>query len=651
MNPDVQSQLDSIVANYKAGGNTPSSLGSSAPTGNDWYSQIKAGTFSVNKQPAQTQPTGNENPMVLTSLVRPAQAVVKGITDTAIAPAQQHNAENIAAMNNIATNALKLAHNTTDPNRKAALMTTFNDTIAEMRKAGVAVDDLEKSAQQLQNVKTPFGTVTPLNVDQSGGKIAENIAGTALKTISPGMSSLAGFGAIHGAGQAMEDNGSVGDVALSAAKEAIISKMIGFGLDKIGGPILSYIGSKIPETRDAAGNLIKDVAGKIGGFLDSGPSVDIGASAMNKLAQKFSSGADFVLSPTRITKAALETDTAQGIKTGLQDKFINSVKSDWEKTGGDYSKSSKILAKGEVAGKDAPQFLAERGIDPNSTIEGGKFNTADTAKAIRTDMVKPFEDVLNKSLATADQGATPINLDTWKSSAEATVNSTKNLTAGQKEGLLSRINNEFESLSRKYPDGAISRVDLNGEKGTYWTNTNFDKTDPLARQLNYSIGSGAKKAIEQATPDVNIRALNSFIGDHYDAANFLDSINGMTPKRTIGQKLTQGAIKGATTAAGEMMFGFPGGVAGYMGGKALGAGLEAMPNPLKTWVLSELKGSVPEAYTQAIDYLGQQEADRIARLALPAAGGTSGTGAVGEKGGVIPMKGEVPFEGDKAIRK
>lgn len=301
-----------------------------------------------------------------------------------------------------------------------------------------------------------------------------------------------------------------------------------------------------------------------------------------------------------------------------QQKYLKDLQSDWERVSGDFSKSRKILAKSEISGKDPISLLTERGITPQSMIDGqtGLFDTREVANKIRTKDTEPFEEVLQKSLKEADMSNTPLNLKEVSKTIKNNINNADNLSVGQKKLLLDKVDNEFSLLNDKYKNN-ISRSDSNIEKRVYWNNTNFNRLDPVESNFFYQMGKGFKEAIEKGTPDVNIKELNSYLGELYNSAQLLDSINGYKPKITAIQKFQRAVVKGASTYIGAKLGGLPGGAVAYITGNSLSHALETLPNPVKNYFLRNLKATNPEAYNQAVKYLGEKEIERSIRLALP----------------------------------
>lgn len=374
-----------------------------------------------------------------------------------------------------------------------------------------------------------------------------------------------------------------------------------------------------PDAEEVAGNLIT-----IGGALVGG-----------KKSAEIREG----LAP--ITDVVKDT-VVKPVRTALENKYIKNTVDDWERIGGDYVKTDKLLNLEEKTGKDTPTFLAQMGINPKELIGEGKFIKAgEVADKLTKESVRPFEDILTQQLKVAQQGQPLVNVGELHSRVIGKINAIKGITEGDRATMVAAATREMRLLYNKYPKGIPLDV-LNEIKGTYWRNTKFDMMKPLQPQVNYNIGSTIKDVIEQKVPDANIQDLNSLLGDYYSAGKFLRGIQDRVPKLTARQKVGRGIVKAAATLGGESLFGIKGGIAGFLLGKSISHLLENASNPLKEWILANLDKTNPKVYEQAIKWLGEQERARNARLMLPSAG--ESLAPEGKQGKPIPrvinVKGE-----------
>lgn len=373
---------------------------------------------------------------------------------------------------------------------------------------------------------------------------------------------------------------------------------------------MSKAGQNVARGAEDIGNL-STIAGAAAGFAEGG-----------EIAPK--------VGETVNTATGLLKTTGENIKSGLENKYVASTAKDWERVGGDYVKTDRLLNLQEAQLKnpnapasahDTPSFLAQHGISPQTIAEGGKFSPErinQVTEHLTGSAVKPFENTLTKQLEVAQQGQPFVTSKELRAEVSKNINNTQGLTEGDRVLMNNKANREIIALENKYPKG-IPLDKLNELKGTYWRNTKFDLVDKLKPQVNHAIGSAMKDIIEtKAGSDANIREMNGLLGNYYKSAKFLRGLEGRVPKATLGQKVGRAVVKAGATAIGEKAFGIGGGVGGFLLGKSISHVLENASNPLKSFILNNLKESNPKAYIQAIQWLGQKEAERLSRPLLEA---------------------------------
>lgn len=303
----------------------------------------------------------------------------------------------------------------------------------------------------------------------------------------------------------------------------------------------------------------------------------------------------------------------QAVTKQLETKYITQASDDWARVGSDYVKSGGVLTKEGKFGKDSTKFLGELGYSPKDFVVDGKFQTNDIADELSSSAIKDFDNTLTDMLSEAQFGKATVDLASLESKAINGVGSIARTTEGQKQSIIKNIKSEFTALRKKYPNG-ITLPDLNVQKGNYWSNTRFDATKPFQSDVNYVIGSTMKNAIQDTVKDAPVQELNALLGNYYAAAKFLRSINNRVPKMTVGQKIGSTFTKAAGTAVGGSIGGVPGGVSGFLFGKSLAGIIDNASNPVKGYVLRNLEKTNPEAYKQAIQYIGEQMANRMKKV-------------------------------------
>lgn len=317
--------------------------------------------------------------------------------------------------------------------------------------------------------------------------------------------------------------------------------------------------------------------------------------------------------------------TLQSVTKPLSSSFDNVSKKvfeqtidDWNKIGTDYVRTNKILKKAQAREKDPALFLAERGIDPGSTVDSGARKQI--AERLKKQDTAPFEEVLQKSLQIADESAPGIDLNKIEAnllndikSANVDVQKAKTLEKGIKE--------RIQLLKEKYGSDIVKRQDLNIEKRAFWQNTGFDTTGNLAGDVNYRMGRSLKTAIEDSVDDVNIQELNNILGDHYEAARFLEALDGKAGKLTTGEKIKKAIVRSASTLVGSKLSDFGGGLTGFIVADSINSALRGANDAFKSFFLQNLKTTNPakyDEYVNALKYIQKTEVDKASRLKLPA---------------------------------
>lgn len=362
---------------------------------------------------------------------------------------------------------------------------------------------------------------------------------------------------------------------------------------------------KNPDADQVVSDLIT-----IGGSIAGGPKVKQGASAVkSKIGQ------------------VIEPVTSK-IKSKLEDKIVKSNIDDWERIGGDYVKTSKLLDREQAmkksgtvpeSFKDTTQFLSELGIEPKSLIEDGKYNKANQVADTIYNSAKQYDDLLTEQLKVSQQSQMPVKiLDELSPDIDRLIDSDSFFTAGEKLLAKNYAEREMNALNNNFKKG-IELDKLNIEKGKYWRKK-YDISTPnsgVQTKVSGYIGTAMKDLIEAKAGDANVIELNGLLGNYYKSAKFLQELDGKKPKLTKGMKLGRGIVKGVGIATGESLFGIKGGIAGYLLSNSIVHMLENSSNPLKGFILRNLEKKNAKAYTEAVKWLGEKEVERLKRLALP----------------------------------
>ncbi len=272
---------------------------------------------------------------------------------------------------------------------------------------------------------------------------------------------------------------------------------------------------------------------------------------------------------------------------------------------------------------ETPQFLAEHGLDPQAHIEKGNYNTSDSADALRQTAGKMSKDGLRPALKTADYETPKTKVSEIKPNA-----SNFHETADDMESVNEKIQSKMAALERKYPDG-MSLTQMHDEKITYASKGKYspigDPATNINATANRAISSELGDQVASKAPEsVPVDAYNAHLQKYYQAADYLDELNGKKAPVSSARNLLKIGMKGAGAIAGAHFGGLPTEIAGYYIGGALEHGLENMPNPVRVEFLKNLKVTNPEAYTKVVKYLGEKQASVLTtpKLEAPAEAGT-----------------------------
>lgn len=392
------------------------------------------------------------------------------------------------------------------------------------------------------------------------------------------------------------------------------------GSNFVGGGIAKSVGGGIlAKTLPVATQLAKEGA-IAGGAQLGGQAMSEGKSAGDVALETVKGvGIGAIATPligVPLGLLPLATSAGRGAVTKeLESKYITQNTDDWARVGSDYVRSGGVLAKEGKFGKDSPKFLGELGISPNRLIENGKFQTEDIAKELSTTAVKDFDNTLTDMLKAAQFSNKKPDLTRMEINAISKIKDIKNITEAQRLQIAKNIKQEFSALKGKYGD-SITLPSLNEQKGNYWANTKFDATKPFQSDVNYIIGSTMRQTIEDSVQDAPVRELNQLLGNYYSAAKFLRSINKREPKQTAIQKVGGTLSRAAGTLVGSAMGGTGGAVSGYLFGKTLADVLNKASNPVKTAVLNNLEKTNPQAFDEALKYLGHQQLNILKNVSV-----------------------------------
>lgn len=429
--------------------------------------------------------------------------------------------------------------------------------------------------------------------------------------------------------------GFVGDVVGEGAK-SILSSLPNSGTEnkalsqdpivqlgahalKVGGDMWSSFQKAHPEEAQVLGNV-----GNIASLLP----IEKGGEVATDLAEDSAKG---ISDTTKTVKTAVmgipktEAET-EATKTASNANAIKSIANEWQKpTEGStpaFNKARDVLAKD----KSIPQFLAEQKANPGAHInEDDRFETSDTAQALRDSADKMSTETLRPSLVAADYSTQKTPVSEVRTNAIRNAMSDKSLTPGERITVIRNINKETSALTSEHPDG-MGLADMHDSKITYAQKGGYSPiksaSDNAGATANRHIASALQKAVEEKAPEgVPVKAFNQYLSKYYKSADYLDALDGKKAPISWGKKLARAGGKFAGLAIGSHIGG--GGiladVAGYRIGGVLEHAVEHMTAPTRSTFLKNLEVENPKAFTQVQSYLKAQNTGNNGLLRLPPA--------------------------------
>lgn len=300
------------------------------------------------------------------------------------------------------------------------------------------------------------------------------------------------------------------------------------------------------------------------------------------------------------------------IKAGLSDIYKNQSIKDWTEPttipSASYNRATKIF---KNSGSNISETLVNNGVKLSDNIQNGKYATRDTAEILREDAGKTSADLLRPSLEAANTTVAKVPIASILETAKSVITSNKEMTLGDKQTAIARLNKEGSALQKEYPRG-MSLTDLHDNKITYSKNAGHNpvgtRADNITANMNNAIADSLKTTLEKNAPkEIPVKEFNAELSKQYKAADYLDALHGKSVPRGIGSKIMQQGAKLAGVAGGEMIApGILGGVAGYHLGGVIENMLENMSNPVKSHFLNNLEKTNPEAFSKVEDYLNSR---------------------------------------------
>lgn len=492
---------------------------------------------------------------------------------------------------------------------------------------GASAEDVNKFSS---NIPVIGGAIAP--VPQNFSDVQKDI-GRGAQTVALGLGPVSG-GALFGAGSSLEQ----GNDLLST--QTLYSTLLGMGLGKavdlVGKPLLNAAGKVIGTITPAT---LKDVVSKGAGAVENFMAQHeilpaAGKEAVKKLetgAQAFDTGVGKLFTGGRKAATNLVTSQYPGIsKEGMQTHFQNIDKANFEKpatqlTG--YSKASDIYKNAKAQGTDLSQVAVDNGISHDTLIEGNKYNTNDTADAIRNDAMKTSHDLMRPALAAAEPGVERVPVSKIRTSMLDKVDKipASQITDTERAVMKNRIENEFGDNSPAalaHPQG-YSLTDLHDSTIAAQANGKFKSNGTASENFPARVSREQAKVFgdllgKNAPDELGVKKFKQAIQQKFQLADYLDELHGKKVPRGIVRRAVSLFGKVAGAGLGGQIGGGIGGVAGYHMGGVLFNSFDNLSNPLKAYYLNSIEKTQPEIFKIFQDYLGTQETAKLLRPKLPA---------------------------------
>lgn len=304
----------------------------------------------------------------------------------------------------------------------------------------------------------------------------------------------------------------------------------------------------------------------------------------------------------------------------LQDKYVNQNIKQWEKpvkvNKPGFNTATEIYKNAETSANPSKigETLTKNKLNVNDHIENGNYATSDSATQIRTDAGKLSSETLRPSLQRADQYTPKTPVSDVVSATEAKIRSNPKITPGNKIAIIQRLRAEGAALEQQHPQG-LSLTDLHDSKITYDFNSKYSPVGDVATNnaatMNKALADSSRSLLESRAPrEIPVKEFNAELQKQYQAADYLDAINGKKVPTSIGQRIAKTTSKVVGAAVGNSLGGgILGGVGGYHIGGMIESLFENLPNPVKNQILNNLKVTNPAVFEQVQGFLTAPQPD------------------------------------------
>lgn len=381
-------------------------------------------------------------------------------------------------------------------------------------------------------------------------------------------------------------------------------------LQQIGDAGLSalWFAPGIGEGAEAAikgAGLLGDTGAKVAGHALGGAATGYGADVSQNLSEGKTVGESLTPGLGTVTGGALGGILGKLGSKYSQEGVLNDISKSNNSVIGQTKRGANDLAESISKDKNPGELLAQKGINVAQHVDPETlgYDTAQHAEGLRND-ANTLTQTLTEALKRVP-GSIPV--------------------ADLEQQLLSKvpknypeqadvIKNEMNLLKQQYGE-SVSAADLNEWKQRNWNLSKFDMAvDKGKRASHRMVGNTIKTNVEDLAKKAGlpeVADMNEYIGQHLDAADHLDRLNGTKARGgRIGDILKSHAgaqIGGAAGFFGGGPIGaLMGALAGHYGGKVAGNVIRKVASsPIKTAILNRIVKEDPEIVQKVLQYAKQ----------------------------------------------
>ncbi len=484
------------------------------------------------------------------------------------------------------------------------------------------------------------GIVAP--VPQNTSDVVKDV-GRGIQTVALGTGAPLAGGAAFGLGSSLEQQGTDALTTGSGITNTLVSTLAGMGagkaLDLVGKPLINAAGKVIGTITP---KILQDVAEKgstaVSNFMKHHEIVPTAIkpaiASIPKAAESFDQGVNKVFTGSKnAVKGAVQSQypgaTASNVAKHYENIEVNRLFEPAKTSGKTFNKSADVLTDSTKKGIDLKKVAADNKIYASDHITDGRFDTKDVADALANETMSGGPEILRPALAAAEPGVQKIPVSQVRDEILNRLSKVPDakLSPEQKLAFAKRVSREYGDgsiTSAKYPDG-MSLTNLYDSKLQTSSNLYKAPKNGGVQSISDSLTSQQKQIESQVFDDLLRKNAPKELGlDEYfktqqgrfQLANYLRTLDGNKAPQTLFQRGVKKAAQlgGATTGA---QVGGPFGMfSGYQFGGIVADTFANVSNPVKVAFLKSVGKTEPEIYAIMREYVGDQKAKSLARMAL-----------------------------------